>query len=243
MRGFDDAAKDIVKEATELGWVGRPAKKGHIVMRAPDGVTTATLMPKVNAPRARQNQRAPIERWKRENPEMVQAVETKPKPKPKAKPKEPQVVHSTETQMFTCDHEGCTYQADTTQALRSHKLSSHSPVKVCPECGREFTHPGGFGNHMKMHAIKAGREIASKPKKPAKRLPPKKASIVTVESMPRAAVPDTITVIDDVSALNEMTTDELQQRIRTGHAAAEVLLRRLQDAEAKISLIRESINI
>lgn len=61
---MDRQTRDLVDEMVTLGWVARRTKRGHVVLRAPDGAT-ATLGGTASDHRAHRNARAMLQRWKR----------------------------------------------------------------------------------------------------------------------------------------------------------------------------------
>lgn len=60
---FDSTATDLVMEATDHGWVGRVTKRGHAVMRSPDGKWSMTLSRDSLRGRSGRNARSYFERW------------------------------------------------------------------------------------------------------------------------------------------------------------------------------------
>ncbi len=81
--GFDPDAKKILKAYLDAGWTATSSMNGHVILRAPDGVTTTAMGGRTNG-RTAKNAIAPLNRWLRaqKDPEKLQV-----KPKPAANPK------------------------------------------------------------------------------------------------------------------------------------------------------------
>ena len=65
---FDDFMTNIVMEYTTLGWVGKMSKKGHAVLRAPDGETTVSVSRSSSRASSGTRARADLDRWKNNQP-------------------------------------------------------------------------------------------------------------------------------------------------------------------------------
>ena len=74
-RGFDADAKKILKQYLDFGWTASESANGHIILRAPDGITTTALGPHTNG-RTGKNAIAPLNRWLRNR--NSSAVKSKP---------------------------------------------------------------------------------------------------------------------------------------------------------------------
>ena len=72
--GFDAAAKKILKAYVDAGWTPAVSANSHVILRAPDGVTTTAIGGRTNG-RTAKNAMAPLNRWLR-----AQKPQTKPKP-------------------------------------------------------------------------------------------------------------------------------------------------------------------
>lgn len=64
--GFDAAAKKILKAYLDAGWKASVSANSHVILRAPDGVTTTSLGSRTNG-RTAKNAIAPLNRWLRAN--------------------------------------------------------------------------------------------------------------------------------------------------------------------------------
>lgn len=62
--GFDAAAKKILKAYLDADWTAASSANGHMILRAPDGVTTTALCSGTNG-RTAKNAIAPLNRWLR----------------------------------------------------------------------------------------------------------------------------------------------------------------------------------
>ena len=62
--GFDAAAKKILKAYLDAGWTATISANTHMILRAPDGVTTTALGSGANG-RTAKNAMAPLNRWLR----------------------------------------------------------------------------------------------------------------------------------------------------------------------------------
>ena len=62
--GFDAAAKKILKAYLDAGWTATSSMNGHVILRAPDGVTTTAMGGRTNG-RTAKNAMAPLNRWLR----------------------------------------------------------------------------------------------------------------------------------------------------------------------------------
>lgn len=72
--GFDADAKKILKAYLDAGWTASSSSNSHMILRAPDGVTTTALGGRTNG-RTGKNAIAPLNRW-------LRAREPQDKPKP-----------------------------------------------------------------------------------------------------------------------------------------------------------------
>lgn len=81
--GFDAAAKKILKAYLDAGWKATSSANNHVILRAPDGVTTTAIGGRTNG-RTAKNAIAPLNRWLRA---QKSAEKPQVKPKPAAKPK------------------------------------------------------------------------------------------------------------------------------------------------------------
>lgn len=81
--GFDADAKKILNAYLDAGWTATSSTNGHVVLRAPDGVTTTAMGCRANG-RTAKNAIAPLNRWLRS---QKASEKPQPKPKPIAKPK------------------------------------------------------------------------------------------------------------------------------------------------------------
>lgn len=72
LKGFDRRRVRLIREMEDYGWRGRRGTKQHMIMRAPDGVTTTAISKKVISPKDEYNTARPFRRWLRQQ-EQVQA--------------------------------------------------------------------------------------------------------------------------------------------------------------------------
>ena len=61
--GFDDGARDLIRRMLDAGWTGRVSSKGHAILRAPDGKSTASVARDFTRARSGRNATADFERW------------------------------------------------------------------------------------------------------------------------------------------------------------------------------------
>lgn len=66
LRAFDADSWELVQEMQEAGWLGRRSSKGHVLMYAPDGVTTWTFSRDSKRGRSGRNARSAFTRWQRQ---------------------------------------------------------------------------------------------------------------------------------------------------------------------------------
>jgi predicted RNA binding protein YcfA (HicA-like mRNA interferase family) len=76
--GFDVDAKKILKAYLDAGWTATSSTNSHMILRAPDGVTTTALCSRANG-RTGKNAMAPLNRWLRTQ-KRAQKPQDKPKP-------------------------------------------------------------------------------------------------------------------------------------------------------------------
>ena len=63
---FDDESVRLIRTMESAGWRGRVSARGHAIMRAPDGITTASVTKDHDKHRrTRQNAWAEFDRWQR----------------------------------------------------------------------------------------------------------------------------------------------------------------------------------
>jgi predicted RNA binding protein YcfA (HicA-like mRNA interferase family) len=62
---FDSYSAELIRDMESDGWSGKISKRGHAILRAPDGVTSCTVAPKSGAPQDRLNQGAVYRAWKK----------------------------------------------------------------------------------------------------------------------------------------------------------------------------------
>ena len=65
---FDDTMTGIVMEYMDLGWLGKMSKKGHAILRAPDGKDTTSVSRSGGRGGSGTRARADLERWKANRP-------------------------------------------------------------------------------------------------------------------------------------------------------------------------------
>lgn len=82
--GFDAAAKKILKAYLDAGWTATSSANNHVILRAPDGVTTTVLGGRTNG-RTAKNAIAPLNRWLRAQ-KSAEKLQVKPTPVAKPKP-------------------------------------------------------------------------------------------------------------------------------------------------------------
>lgn len=230
----------MVREACQLDWLARRGSKGHMVLRAPDKVTTATIPPDVSAPRARENYYRPIKQWKKEN---LSEVDTKPD--------------------FACDQ--CDFIAASTNQLHGHKVSNHSKKQVCEYCQREMPTPAAYGQHIKSHlrqiAVDSGlstfefngktydvhnpnrmkgKVIPTAPKIAPKKTAKKAAAPKRVPDSALAVIPKKLPAATKVSEFESLTNEQL---IEQSLGMMAVLAKRLSDSDAKLEMLRETLGM
>lgn len=65
LAGFDKECLEMVLEAQDLGWTGRMGARGHVIMKAPDGVSTISISRKWRNGSGAANMRSHLDRWVR----------------------------------------------------------------------------------------------------------------------------------------------------------------------------------
>ncbi|SLG92068.1 Uncharacterised protein [Mycobacteroides abscessus subsp. abscessus] len=78
LKGFDAHARRIVRDALADGWLARRSAKGHILLYAPDGVTTAAVSRHMSVPRVRENTERPIRAWRQRQADIDPAAPAGP---------------------------------------------------------------------------------------------------------------------------------------------------------------------
>lgn len=66
VRTFDGDAKNLLAGYHEAGWASHRTKRGHVIVRSPDGQETATVTRDSLRGRSGRNAAAPLKRWKRD---------------------------------------------------------------------------------------------------------------------------------------------------------------------------------
>lgn len=241
LNGFDDFAKEIAGEALKLGWLSKVSSKGHLIMRAPDGQTTTSIVPKMNAPRIRDNARAPIKAYEKRAKLTLEQLEDG---------------------TFKCPT--CGFVSDNRGTMLGHLVNQHSIVRVCAVCDRAFKTPASYGTHIKSHADilnppepeptpEPEPEIAPEPAVTLKAVPEIEETEVVEEAKPAVDGDGHVTVtatgpghapiqVIDQHAFNTdgMTTEQLLAKGRDFLSVFEAILQRLSDAEARLKLIQEA---
>lgn len=167
---FNRTSTDLIREMEDNGWTGRNTVNGHVFMHAPDGVTTCSVVPKVDANwRTAKNQLAPYRRWLREQEELQKAerrvarkaekaaaaaAATTPaanaieQPAPAPVDTDPELLRVAQcATRMSCDE--CPRDFATLQALSVHRVRVHVRVS-CQFCGDEFS-PGNVKRHEDGH--------------------------------------------------------------------------------------------
>lgn len=130
LRFFDSTMRAIVLEYMEEGWSGRVSAKGHAILHAPDGVTTASVARSAGRGRSERNARSALLRWRRDNKEKEQENE------------------------MTIINEP-TIEED---ALGDLEKQLGVEVYACPDCGKEFTSKQSVGPHRaKTHGYRSDK--------------------------------------------------------------------------------------
>lgn len=126
VRAFDAEAWALVDRMQEAGWRGRLSKNGHMVMYAPDGVSSQTFARSSLRGRSGRNAKAIFERWLRQqnNDKETDDVRTR----------------------HICDYPGCGREFESERSLGVHRASHDRPKVVCPKCGRKVAY---LDTHMK----------------------------------------------------------------------------------------------
>lgn len=81
LKGFDRRRVALIREMEDFGWRGRRGSKGHIIMRAPDGMTTTAVSAKVISPKNEHHVAGDFRRWLRQEAQKQEAqpeIETTP---------------------------------------------------------------------------------------------------------------------------------------------------------------------
>lgn len=147
---FDKEMTELMLEMQEAGWTARITKRGHAIMKAPDGVTTAALSRDSLRGRAGRNARAEFERWKR------QSVDEMIVPEGVTIEKAGILTRGvfTETQSFECPELHCDRVFPTSGRLAQHSRTHRDmPGLSCLECGREYRNPGSLRRHRRIHRM------------------------------------------------------------------------------------------
>ncbi len=78
LRTFDGESTALIFEAQQHGWRGHVSTRGHVLLRAPDGVTTMSISRDSLRGRSGRNMRAEFDRWRRkQRQELVEKVSAK----------------------------------------------------------------------------------------------------------------------------------------------------------------------
>lgn len=125
LKHFDGESWKLVQEMQDEGWRGRLASNGHVVMYAPDGVTTWTFSRDSLRGRSGRNARAVFTRWQKKQRAEVRGEDEE----------------GVALERYICTHTSkdgfCGKEFGTPRALGIHK-ASHDREKVeCPKCGRK----------------------------------------------------------------------------------------------------------
>lgn len=178
LRHFDHEARALVEDYHAAGWRSRMSNRGHAIMYAPDGKTTASVsyhseghIPKVA--------RASLDRWLRRNGKKPTAPtrrkakplrrtserrnENYPKPEPTPTP-EPE--HNNRMELPMATRYGCPDCPNrdpfaTPGALKLHRQRTHDGLQ-CSECPEVFKGPGSTGRYRTHRREAHGIEPKSK---------------------------------------------------------------------------------
>lgn len=167
--GFDPERIALIRLMEEDGWTGRISKQGHAIMRAPDGVSTCSISPKVKNGRSGENVGAEYRRWKREQlssqgilamtlvvAEGLTIAEDwgiAPRAALPVEPAEPvdttPPVSEPEPEPARLPCTECGKDFATLQALSVHRSRSHTKAP-CPICAESYA-PGNLPRHQATH--------------------------------------------------------------------------------------------
>jgi len=129
---FDDEAVRLIRAMESEGWRGRVSSRGHAILRAPDGVTTASVSRDHDKHRStRQNAWAEFERWRRR---------ATPPPTPE---------DASMATVLVCPE--CQATFPDAKALKVHTREAHKPMRpayTCPECGEIWWSPQAMRLHL-----------------------------------------------------------------------------------------------
>lgn len=143
--GFDEASTEIVLTAIGDGWTARRSKRGHMIMRAPDGRTTTSISRDLGSKRReRENAWAPIRRYQKQMANGGSSV--------------------VEVD-YKCPQ--CEYTGADKRSLAGHQAMNHGVTQVCEYgCGRTFHTKASYALHIKSHVRKIEAEAAALAKNP-----------------------------------------------------------------------------
>lgn len=141
LRKFDDEALAVIREFQQHGWRGYVSQRGHAIMRAPDGETTASISHRLGGKAGpARKARGDLARWLRTQDTTkgtdVAVMEAVPE--------------TAESTGVPCPECGQVIQS---KALGAHIGAVHRGPYPCPECGRAFETIYGLPTHRKGHAV------------------------------------------------------------------------------------------
>jgi hypothetical protein len=125
LRAFDRHSTDLIMKMIDHGWEGRVSQRGHAILRAPDGTTTASVSRDHSNGQTRRNAEAAWNRWLREQSAFGEA----------ATPTAPvlhAVAHDERPVPNACPQCGRPFAS--APALAGH-MQVHNPLVDCPICG------------------------------------------------------------------------------------------------------------
>lgn len=178
LRHFDHEARALVEDYHAAGWRSRMSNRGHAIMYAPDGKTTASVsyhseghIPKVaraNLDRwLRRNGKRPTAPTRRKSKPLRRTSERRNENRPKSTPEPtPEPEHNNRMELPMATRYGCPDcpgrdPFDTPGALKLHRQRTHDGLQ-CSECPEVFKGPG-MTDRYRTHRLEAhGIEPKSK---------------------------------------------------------------------------------
>lgn len=241
---YDKEAKKVIRHALDKGWVGCEGSKGHMVLRAPDGETTAAIQRDLSAPHARGNAWAPIKAWEKRVAQPIARDERG-------------------NLVLKCSK--CDFEAAHKMALVTHMTVNHSEPRICPVCDRKYATQAGYMVHIKSSHPELNRKYIDKGVADEEEITePEEFTVFEESPEPEdATAPEEPAVSEDDSTVSEevaltvatfptfpddadydnWTTDQLVHAMREMTQIAQALKKRLDGQFTKIEIVREALSL
>lgn len=244
LRDFDDRAKEIIMSAQELGALCRLSSKGHMIVRAKNGMTISVSRNLKRGNRASKNAAAQFKR-----------TFGSEEPAPAEKQKKDEQVDYDNEKVIVCPAKGCghTFSGPHAEKARDHHIDSEHYRCTEPGCDHVVAKRQGIGGHIGVahrgnQPWKLAQEaLKGKPRPPRKQAEPEPVKLTPVEPMePRASgavvesvdIPPTHRDAHVVKQIRDLLGAD--PRVAELEKENEELRAKIDELEARLALVKEA---